>query len=65
MRDREQELFRSQLQIIDAIHALVKLERLIEWRFLEEKLGRYQNHAGRASLPPTRLMAGLEILTQT
>ena len=36
----EQDLFRSRLdQIIDMNHALVKLARTIDWRFLEEKLG--------------------------
>src|SRR5206468_838776 len=35
----EQDLFRSRLdQIIDMKHALVKLGRAIDWRFLEEKL---------------------------
>ena len=33
----EQDLFRSRLdQIIDMGHALVKLARAIDWRFLEE-----------------------------
>jgi hypothetical protein len=33
----EQDLFRSRLdQIIDTKHALVKLARTIDWRFLEE-----------------------------
>ena len=36
----EQDLFRSRLdQIIDLNHALVKLARAIDWRFLEERLG--------------------------
>jgi hypothetical protein len=36
----EQDLFRSRLdQIIDMDHALVKLARTIDWRFLEEKFG--------------------------
>ena len=46
MRPRErresgkQDLFRSRLdQIIDMNHALVKLARTIDWRFLEEKFG--------------------------
>jgi hypothetical protein len=37
----EQDLFRSRLdQIIDMKHALVKLGRAIDWRFLEEGSGR-------------------------
>jgi hypothetical protein len=36
----EQDLFRSRLdQIIDMKHALVKLGRAIDWRFLEERFG--------------------------
>ena len=36
----EQDLFRSRLdQIIDLQHALVRLARSIDWRFLEEKFG--------------------------
>ena len=36
----EQDLFRSRLdQIIDLQHALVRLVRAIDWRFLEEKFG--------------------------
>ena len=39
-RDREQDLFRSRLdRIIDLTHALVKLSRAIEWRFLEAQFG--------------------------
>ena len=37
----EQDLFRSRLdQIIDMKHALVKLGRAIDWRFLEDTFGR-------------------------
>src|SRR5712675_2642452 len=59
----EQDLFRSRLdQIIDMTHALVKLARTIDWRFLEEKLGAvYTDKPGQPPLP-TRLMAGLAIL---
>jgi transposase, IS5 family len=72
MRPRErresgkQDLFRSRLdQIIDMNHALVKLARAIDWRFLEEKFGAvYQDGVGRPPLP-TRLMAGLVILKHT
>jgi hypothetical protein len=46
MRPRErresgkQDLFRSRLdQITDMNHALVKLARAIDWRFLEERFG--------------------------
>lgn len=59
----EQDLFRSRLdQIIDIEHALAKLARSIDWRFLEEKLGAvYKDGPGQPPLP-TRLMAGLAIL---
>ena len=62
----EQDLFRSRLdQIIDMDHALVKLARTIDWRFLEEKFGAvYNDGAGQPPLP-TRLMAGLAILKHT
>jgi IS5 family transposase len=62
----EQDLFRSRLdQIIDTDHALVKLARTIDWRFLEEKFGAvYADGSGRPPLP-TRLMAGLAILKHT
>ena len=62
----EQDLFRSRLdQIIDTKHALVKLARAIDWRFLEEKFGAvYKDGAGQPPLP-TRLMAGLAILKHT
>jgi hypothetical protein len=59
----EQDLFRSRLdQIIDLEHALVKLAKAIDWRFLEEKFGEaYSDRPGHPPLP-TRLMAGLAIL---
>ena len=62
----EQDLFRSRLdQVINMDHALVKLARTIDWRFLEEKLGAvYNDGAGQPPLP-TRLMAGLTILKHT
>jgi len=45
---REQDLFRSRLdQIIDMDHALVKLARTIDWRFLEEKFGAVDKDARR------------------
>ena len=59
----EQDMFRSRLdQIIDLNHALVKLARVIDWRFLEERFGSiYTDGPGGPPLP-TRLMAGLAIL---
>jgi IS5 family transposase len=62
----EQDLFRSRLdQVINMEHALVKLARTIDWRFLEEKFGAvYADGSGRPPLP-TRLMAGLAILKHT
>src|SRR5437588_12185199 len=62
----EQDLFRSRLdQIIDIKHALVKLARTIDWRFLEQRFGAvYDDQPGRPPLP-TRLMAGLAILKHT
>jgi transposase, IS5 family len=49
----EQDLFRARLdQIIDLDHALVRLARAIDWRFLEEKLGAvYTDQPGRPPLP--------------
>jgi transposase, IS5 family len=69
-RDRresgEQDLFRSRLdQVINMDHALVKLARTIDWRFLEQKLDAvYKDGPGQPPLP-TRLMAGLAILKHT
>jgi IS5 family transposase len=62
----EQDLFRARLdQIIDLNHALAKLARIIDWRFLEEKFGAvYSDGPGQPPLP-TRLMAGLAILKHT
>jgi transposase, IS5 family len=62
----EQDLFRSRLdQVINMDHALVKLARTIDWRFLEEKFDAvYQDGPGQPPLP-TRLMAGLAILKHT
>ena len=59
----EQDLFRSRLdEIIDMQHALVKLARTIDWRFLEGRFGAvYTDKPGHPPLP-TRLMAGLAIL---
>ena len=47
------DLFRARLdQILDPAHALVKLARSIDWRFLEERLGAvYDDNPGR---PPCR-----------
>jgi len=62
----EQDLFRARLdQIIDLEHALVRLAKAIDWRFLEEKFGEvYSDKPGHPPLP-TRLMAGLAILKHT
>jgi IS5 family transposase len=62
----EQDLFRSRLDaIIDMRHALVKLARTIDWRFLEGAFGAvYTDGSGSPPLP-TRLMAGLAILKHT
>ena len=62
----EQDLFRSRLDhVINMDHALVKLARTIDWRFLEEKFGAvYKDGPGQPPLP-TRLMAGLAILKHT
>jgi len=59
----EQDLFRARLdQIIDLEHALVKLAKAIDWRFLEQQFGAaYSDKPGHPPLP-TRLMAGLAIL---
>ena len=62
----EQDLFRARLdQIIDLNHALAKLARTIDWRFLEKKFGAvYSDGPGQPPLP-TRLMAGIAILKHT
>ena len=62
----ERDLFRSRLdQIIDLEHALARLAKAIDWRFLEEKFGEvYSDKPGHPPLP-TRLMAGLAILKHT
>ena len=63
-RDSEQnDLFRARLdQIVDMDHALARLGRAIDWRFLDERFGAvYSDKAGHPPLP-TRLMAGLSIL---
>ena len=59
----QSDLFRARLdQIVDGDHALAKLGRTIDWRFLEERFGvAYTDEPGRPPLP-TRLMAGLAIL---
>src|ERR1700729_1666979 len=69
MRPRERrdsgqnDLFRARLdQIVDMDHALAKLGRAIDWRFLEDRFGAvYSDKAGHPPLP-TRLMAGLSIV---
>jgi IS5 family transposase len=62
----QNDLFRARLdQIVDMSHALAKLARWVDWRFLEEKFGAaYADVPGRPPLS-TRLMAGLAILKHT
>jgi len=59
----QKDLFKARLdQIVDLDHALVKLARAVDWRFLEDRFGAvYDADPGRPPLP-TRLMAGLAIL---
>jgi IS5 family transposase len=59
----QHDLLRARLdQIIDVSHALAKLARTIDWRFLSEQLGAvYTDQPGWPPLP-SRLMAGLAIL---
>ena len=59
----QQDLLRSRLdQIVDPAHALVKMARAIDWRFLESKLDVVYNDGPGQPPLPTRLMAGLAIL---
>ena len=60
------DLFRARLdQILNVAHELVRLARLIDWRFIEERCGAaYSDAPGHPPLP-TRLMAGLAILKHT
>ncbi len=60
------DLFRARLdQIIDMGHELVRLGKVIDWRFIDSKCGEaYSDVAGQPPLL-TRLMAGLEILKYT
>ena len=57
------DLFRARLdQIVDMNHALARLGRMIDWRFVEARCGSvYTDAPGHPPLP-TRLMAGLAIL---
>ena len=56
----EQDLFRSRLdRIIDLTHALVKLSRAIDWRFLEAQFGSVYSDGPGCPPLPTQLMAGL------
>jgi IS5 family transposase len=59
----QRDLFRARLdQIVNLNHALVRLGRAIDWRFLETHFGAvYTDRSGQPPLP-TRLMAGLAIL---
>jgi len=59
----EQDLFRSRLdRIIDLTHALVKLSRAINWRFLEAQFGSVYSDGPGCPPLPTQLMAGLALL---
>jgi IS5 family transposase len=59
----QQDLFKARLdQILNERHALVRLARLIDWRFLEERFGAVYTDGPGCPPLPTRLMAGLEIL---
>jgi transposase, IS5 family len=60
------DMFRARLdQILNLDHELVRLARLIDWGFIEERCGAaYSDVAGHPPLP-TRLMAGLAILKHT
>jgi len=62
----QNDLFKARLdQIVDMNHALAKLGRQIDWKFLEEAFGSvYSDGPGQPPLP-TRLMAGLAILKHT
>lgn len=54
----EQDLFRSQLdQIIDLSHALAKLSRAIDWRFLEARCGSVYSDGSGCRPLRARLMA--------
>ena len=72
MRPREKrdsgqnDLFKARLnQIVDMTDALAKMERQIDWKFLEDTFGAvYSDGPGQPPLP-TRLMAGLAILKHT
>lgn len=57
------DMFRVRLdQMINLEHELVRLGRLIDWRFIESRCGEaYSDAPGQPPLP-TRLMAGLAIL---
>lgn len=59
----QRDLFRARLdQIVDMNHALARLARVIDWRFLEQRCGAaYADAPGHPPLP-THLMAGLAIL---
>ena len=59
----QNDFFKARLdQIVDRDHALAKLGRAIDWRFLEGRFGAvYTDKVGHPPLP-TRLMAGLAIL---
>jgi transposase, IS5 family len=60
------DMFQARLdQFLNLDHQLVKLARLIDWRFIEDRCGAaYSDTPGHPPLP-TRLMAGVAILKHT
>ena len=55
-------LFRSRLDwVIDLTHALVKLARAIDWRFLNAQFGSIYSYDPGCPPLPTQLMAGLAL----
>ena len=55
----QKDLFQPQLvDIINLIHPLVRLAKIIDWNLLDNELGVHFATVGTAALP-TRLMAGL------
>jgi hypothetical protein len=59
----EQDLFRSRLdRIIDLTHALVKLSRAIDWRFLHRGYRSFASRAAGGAAPACALpLAGLHL----
>ena len=59
----QDELFRARLEnIIDLNHELVRVAKIIDWKFLEQYFGKdYCQNNGRPAIN-TRLMVGLQML---